>query len=67
MSSQPDRRPVAALAEAMQAALDSWDAGEDAALLAGRPDMAELAAATASLLSQYGYEIALIEPDAADW
>jgi hypothetical protein len=30
--------------------------------IAIRPDNRELAAAVASLLSQYGYEIALIEP-----
>ena len=53
-----DERAVTALAQAIDAALDTWDAAEGPAWATGDPDRRELAAAIFSLLSQHGYTVA---------
>jgi hypothetical protein len=48
---------VAALAEAIDAALDTWDHGSRPAWIVADPDRLALAQAIVDLLSQYGYTV----------
>ena len=57
-----DPRAVAALAEAIDAALDTWDSGSLPPWAASNPDRRALAEAVVSILSQYGYSLALLPP-----
>jgi hypothetical protein len=57
-----DARAVAALAEAIDSALDTWDTGSVPRWAAGDPDRKGLAEAVVSLLSQHGYGLSPLEP-----
>jgi hypothetical protein len=59
---QADPRAVAALAEAIDAAIDTWDAESLPPWAANDPDRHALAEAVANLLSQYGYGLAPLSP-----
>jgi hypothetical protein len=57
-----DPRAVAALADAIDAAVDTWDAGSLPAWARGDPDRRALAEAVVNLLSQYGYCVSPLPP-----
>jgi hypothetical protein len=53
-----ERRAIEALAEAIESALDLWDAGDLPVWAANDPDLRDLAEAVISLLSQSGFTVA---------
>jgi hypothetical protein len=66
MSDPPvEPRAVAALAEAIDAALDTWDDGRRPGWAMADPDRLALAEAIVSLLSQFGYTVSPIHPGPA--
>jgi hypothetical protein len=63
MSGPPvDPRAVAALAEAIDAALDTWDAASLPPWAGTDPDREALAEAVVTILSQYGYSLSQLAP-----
>jgi hypothetical protein len=58
-----DPRAVAALSEAIDSALDTWDDMTGPPWVKGDPERRRLAEAVMSLLSQHGYAVTPIVPD----
>jgi hypothetical protein len=59
----PDSRAVAAVANAIDAALDTWDVDRGSKWDKGMTDSHAVADAIIKLLPQFGYEVAAIRSD----
>jgi hypothetical protein len=59
----PDLRAVEAVANAIDAALDTWDADQRPRWTDALTDSHAVADAIIKLLPQFGYEVAAIRPD----
>lgn len=62
----PDQRTIDAVANAIDAALDTWDAEQSPAWTPALTDSPAVADAIIKLLPQFGYEVRAIRPDDAD-
>lgn len=62
----PDQRTIEAVANAIDAALDTWDADQSPAWTPALTDSPAVADAIVKLLPQFGHEVRAIRPDDGD-